>query len=295
VGSPQPRIRIQVFALSVLTTMSFFSILMRRWFWFALLPTLVASGQMHPAAESTQSDLPVIGAAPPAGMIPPSPTWRYPNGETYVYGVEWHMFNAGVSKVTIQSDANQEHVSGVADSSGFVGSLYKVHDRFDAFFDPHTLCSSRVSKHTEEGAHERDTQINFNYAQHQSVMEEKNLKTGELKRAESDIGPCVTDVVSGFYYLASLPLQPGSTYNFEVSDGKTSKVKAYVEGREEVKVPTGKFETLRVKVEATSGSLQGKGTVWAWFTDDAGHIPVQMKSKMTFGTLMFKMQRIDKQ
>lgn len=205
------------------------------------------------------------------------------------------MFNAGISKVTLQVDGDREHVSGVADSAGFVSTLYKVHDHFEAFFDPHTFCSLRVSKHTEEGSHARETELHFNYDQHHSVLDEKNLKSGELKHVENDIPACVTDVVSGFYYLASLPLQVGNTYTFDVNDGKTSQVKAHVEGREEVKVPSGKFQTVRVKVEAVSGSLEGKGTIWAWFTDDGNHVPVQMRSKLGWGTLMFRMQRIEKQ
>jgi len=46
--------------------------------------------------------------------------------------------------------------------------------------------------------------------------------------------------------------------------------------------------------EAISGSLKSKGKVWAWFTDDASHIPVQMRAKLGWGTLLFRLQRIDK-
>ena len=35
-----------------------------------------------------------------------------------------------------------------------------------------------------------------------------NLKTSETKYAENDMPPCVTDVVTGFYYLSSLHLRP---------------------------------------------------------------------------------------
>jgi hypothetical protein len=106
----------------------------------------------------------------------------------------------------------------------------------------------------------------------------------------------VTDVISGFYYLASLPLQSGNTYVFPISDGgKTTQVTAQVGAREQVKVPAGIYTTVRIRAEATSGPLQGKGTVWVWFTDDANHIPVQMRSKLGWGTLLFRLQRIDKQ
>jgi hypothetical protein len=68
-----------------------------------------------------------------------------------------------------------------------------------------------------------------------------------------------------------------------------------VEGREQVKVPAGTFQTVRVKAEAISGALQNKGTVWAWFTDDAKHTPVQIRTKLGWGTLLFRLQRTEKQ
>jgi len=95
--------------------------------------------------------------------------------------------------------------------------------------------------------------------------------------------------------LASLPLQSGNSYVFSISDGgKSTQVTAHVEAKEQVKVPSGTYSTVRVRAEATSGPLQGKGTVWAWFSE-SDHIPVQMRSKLGWGTLVFRLQRIDKQ
>jgi hypothetical protein len=184
----------------------------------------------------------------------------------------------------------------VANSAGVVNALFRVQDRFEAFFDPATFCSQRVSRNTQEGPRSRQTELRFDYARKKSVLDEKNLKTGEQKHVENDLPACVSDVVSGFYYMASLPLQSGNSYTFPVNDGnKTTEVTAYVEGREQVKVPAGTFQTVRVRAEAISGALQGKGTVWAWFTDDANHTPVQMRSKLGWGTLLFRLQRIEKQ
>jgi hypothetical protein len=45
--------------------------------------------------------------------------------------------------------------------------------------------------------------------------------------------------------------------------------------------------------EPLSGPMKGKGVLWAWFTDDAHHLPVQMKSKLGFATLLFQLQRIE--
>jgi hypothetical protein len=262
--------------------------------WCAAVAVSVCAGQTKtPAGE--QKPLATISAAPSSVIVPPPPNYKFPNGQTYVYGVEWHLFNAGTARMAMRDDGNQQHVISTAVSSGVVNALYKVNDHFDAVFDRHTFCSLQVAKHVEEGSHARESELHFDYARHMSVLDEKNLKSGETKHVENDIPGCVTDVITGFYYLSSLPLQVGNVNTFTVNDGgKTNDVTARVEGREKVKVPAGTFDTVRVKCESVSGSFKGKGTVWAWFTDDDKHTPVQMRSKLGWGTLLFRLQRIEK-
>ena len=261
----------------------------------ALLSTPFSRGQESPAPAAEQDSLPTISASE-ARIIPPPPNYKFPDGQTFVFGAEWHLFNAGSARVTLDVVDGQQHVTAVATSAGVVNTFYKVHDNFEALFDPHTFCSVQVNKHTEEGSHSRHTEVHFDYPRRKSVLDEKNLKTGELKHAENDIPQCVTDMISGFYYLASLSLQPGGVNSFQINDGgKTTEVIAHVEGREQVKVPAGTFQTIRVRAEPVSGSLKGKGVVWAWYTDDANHVPVQMRSKLGFGTLLFRLQQVEKQ
>lgn len=250
--------------------------------------------QANPSSAQ-QQPLPSVSAAPSAQIVPPPPAYHFPDGQTYVYGVEWHLFNAGTARVGLRDDGPEQHVTATAVSGGVVNALYKVNDHFEAFFDPQRFCSQRVFKHIEEGSHSRQSELHFDYVRGKAVLSERNLKTGEQKHAENDIPGCVTDVVSGFYYLASLPLQVGNAYAFIVNDGgKTNEVTAHVEAREKVKVPAGTFDAVRVKAEAISGVMKGKGTVWAWFTADANHTPVQMRSKLGWGTLLFRLQGIEK-
>jgi hypothetical protein len=141
----------------------------------------------------------------------------------------------------------------------------------------------------------RRIDLHFDYPQGHSVLDEKNLKTGQTKHAENEIPGCVTDVVSDFYYVASLPLTEGATYVFPVNDGgRTTDVTAHVEGREQVTVPAGTFMAVRVKAEPTMGDLKGQGTIWTWYTADENRTPVQMQSQLRWGTLMFRLQRVEK-
>src|SRR5438270_2088441 len=257
-----------------------------------LIPHLAMQAP-HPQANTSGAS---VSSSASAEIIPPPPNYRFPDGQSYVYAVEWHLFNAGTATVTMGSAGAEQKVTAIADSAGVVNVLYSVHDRFEARFNPRTFCSLTVVKRTEEGSRKRDTEIRFEYSRKKSVLEEKNLKTGEVKHIENDIPLCVTDVVTGFYYLASLPLQTGNSYSFPVNDGgKTAEVLARVEARERVKTPAGAFQAVRVTAEPTSGPLKGKAKIAVWFTDDSNHTPVQMRSKLGWGALIFRLQRIDKQ
>ncbi len=258
-----------------------------------LLAPLTGQDSHHAAQPPAHPD--TVGAEPSARIVPPPAGYRYPNGQTYVFDVEWHLFNAGTATVHMEQAGAQQKVTATAESAGVVNSLFKVRDQFVATFDPKTFCSTDVMKHIEEGSRKRDTDVTFDYTRRKSVFKENNLKTGEHRNIESDIPSCVTDVVSGFYYISSLPLIPGSVHTFPMGDNaKTAVVSSRVEGREQVKVPAGTFQTVRIRAEAISGSLVGKGTIWVWFTDDANRTPVQMKSKLGWGSLTFRLQRLER-
>ena len=246
----------------------------------------VSYGQQGPPTAT-------IGPAPKE-IVPPRPNYPFPDGQRYVYGAEWHLISAGTGVVRMETAGNERKVIATAESAGAVNVIFPVHDRFEARFDPRTFCSLSIFKHSEEGSHKRETSINFDYARKKSVLDEKSLKTGETKKVENDLEGCATDVITGFYYLQSLPLQLGARYEFPISDGKTTMVRATVEKREQIKVPAGTFPSLLVTAEATSGPLQSKGKVWVWYSEDASHTPVQMRAKLGWGTLLFRLQKIER-
>ncbi|HXZ78895.1 MAG TPA: DUF3108 domain-containing protein [Terriglobales bacterium] len=225
---------------------------------------------------------------------PPAPDHAFPNGETYSYFAEWRIWTAGTVKLGISNDSSGQKVHGSADSLGVVSALYPVHDRFDSIFDKASFCSQNLKKHIEEGFRAHDSLITYNYQRRKSILDETNLKTKERKRVENDIPGCVTDVVSGLYYLGAQPLIPGASYRFPINDGgQTVEVQAKVEAKEILKLPAGTFNSIRVSSEVVSGPLSKRGKVWIWYSDDSRRIPVQMRGRMFWGTLTFKLQQIE--
>jgi hypothetical protein len=258
--------------------------------------TPVPAASPSPSPVTQPALLPVNTAVIAAPSIAkPRADYHFPTGQTFVYSAVWRIFNAGIATLRVESAGPQDRVLGTADTVSAAALLYRVQDHYESAFDPATFCSTSTSRETEEGLRRVNTKITFDYAQHKSVFEQKNIKKSETKNQEHAIPSCVTDVLSGIFYTASLPLQPGSAYSFPLSDGgETLTVNVRAEAREQIKTPAGTFNTIRVQPEAASGLLKDKGKVWIWYSDDAARIPVQARAHMYWGILTFTLQRIDK-
>src|SRR5207237_4733479 len=120
-----------------------------------LIPHLAMQAP-HARANTSRAS---VSSSASTEIIPPPTNYRFPNGQSYVYGVEWHLFNAGTATVKMEPAGAEQKVTAIADSAGVVNVLYSVHDRFEARFNPRTFCSLTVVKHNEEGSRKRSTQI----------------------------------------------------------------------------------------------------------------------------------------
>jgi hypothetical protein len=255
-----------------------------------LLLTLAAAIAPNMSAQQAS-----ISATPRATILATSEAHRFPNNQTLHYDAEWRLWKAGAGTLRLEQNGEQEHVIGTAEASGAVAVLYRVQDRLESYFDRRSFCSERILKHSEEGLHKRETTLQFDAARGRSVLDERNLRNGEVKHQENDSPACVTDVLSGIYYISAQHLEPGVVLVFPVNDGgKTVDVKAYVEGREDVKTDAGNFRTVRVAVYSDAGPLKGRGKIWLWFTDDSSHLPVQMRSHLFWGTMTLRLTRVDR-
>lgn len=249
-----------------------------------LLSSLVLVAQQVPAPTFKSSV-----QSPPA-------SFRFPVGQTLTYDADWRLFNAGTATIRVEAAGREHRILTTADASGVVSVLYHVHDAVESFIDPKTFCSRTLNKHTEEGRRRLNSNIVFDYTRKKSVLDETNQREKKTKHEENDIPACVTDVVSSPFYIASLPLAPNANYAFPLNDGgKTADVQVAVEGKEELKLPAGTFKTIRVRVTSNTGKLKDKGQVWIWFSDDERRLPVQMKARMFWGTLLFRLQKIEGQ
>ncbi|HVJ08295.1 MAG TPA: DUF3108 domain-containing protein [Acidisarcina sp.] len=224
----------------------------------------------------------------------PQAGYGFPARQTLTYAVDWRVFPAGTAVIHLEEDGDRQKISATADTIGAITVLYRVNDKFQSVFDRRTGCSYGFSKQMIEGRRQVNTDLRFDYTQNKSFLYEKNNVTGSVKNQEAQIPGCVTDLLSAIFYSASQPMQVGKSFQMPVGDAiHTYPVTMKVEGREEVTTPTGKYQTLRVQPTADAGVVKNRGNIWIWYTDDERHTPVQMRARLFWGTITFRLTSIE--
>jgi hypothetical protein len=253
---------------------------------YRLLPVLAFLLALAPLYADTPRAMPSLRA--------PESNFNFPVKQTLSYAVDWRVFPAGIVSFHQEADGPIQNVSVTADTVGAVNLLFRVSDRFQSSFNRETGCSEGFSKQLVEGRRQVNSDLKFNYAQSKAVFTEKNLISGIAKHQESAIPSCVTDSLSAIFYAASQPMIVGQSFQFPLADTmRTIPVTMKVEGREEIKTPAGTFQTLRVEPTADAGVVKNRGNIWIWYTDDERRIPVQMRARLFWGTITFRLTAID--
>jgi hypothetical protein len=239
-----------------------------------------------------------IGSKPAPVVIPtlqpPVPGYAFPAKETLTYTVDWRVFTGGTAVFHLEQQGDQLKVAATADTVGTVNMLFPVVDRFQSTMDTRTGCSSGFSKQIQEGRRKISSDLTIDSANGKQTQLERNLVKGTQKTQTNSIPACVTDSLSGIFYAASQRLVVGQDVGFPLADAmRTVTVTMKVEAKEEIKTPAGTFQTIRVQPTAEEGVVKNRGAIWIWYTDDARHMPVQIRARLFWGTITFHLQSVE--
>lgn len=253
----------------------------------AIQPGTHLSAQQSGTARAQQaSQIPVLQ--------PPSPGYTYPERQTLIYTVDWRVFTAGTAVFHLEQQGGVQKITASGDSVGAVTMLFPVVDTFQAGFNTKTGCSTGFSKQLLEGRRKVSSDLSFDYATGKQHQVERNLVKGTQKEQTASIPACVTDSLSAIFYAASQPMVVGQSFKFPLADSmRTVTVTMKVEAKEEIKTPAGVFQTIRVQPTADEGVVKNRGNIWIWYTDDARHMPVQMRARLFWGTITAHLQSYD--
>jgi hypothetical protein len=156
--------------------------------------------------------------------------------------------------------------------------IYRVNDIYESWFDPQSFATRRAIQSIDEGSYDRQRQFEF-------FPERKMFSENGKAETPTVVDPL--DEASFLFFLRSIPLEVGKTYEFaRYFRPDRNPVRVIVERKESITVPAGRFNTVVVRpVIKTSGIFGEGGRAEIWFTDDSTRTLVQLKSSLKFGSL----------
>ncbi len=201
-------------------------------------------------------------------------------GEKLEYDVKFSSLKVGsgsmevVDITDVRGKASWHTMFRVSGSIPF----FRVNDRYESWFDVTTLTSRRFFQDIEEGG--------YKPKRHYEIFPER----GMYQQNQEPEMPTVADPLddgSFLYFVRTLSLEVGKTYSFSrYFNPEANPVKILVARRETVTTPAGTFKCVVLRPTFRSkGLFSENGNAEIWVTDDDARVMVQLKSKLSFGSL----------
>ncbi|HET6761252.1 MAG TPA: DUF3108 domain-containing protein [Gemmatimonadaceae bacterium] len=204
-------------------------------------------------------------------------------GERMVYDVRFGSLKGGRAHMEVVGLDNLRgrpawHTAFWVQGGNF---LYRVNDVYESWMDAETLSSLRFVQELEEGG--KDTERRYEIYPERAVFVQTSKKPSKEEKSVSQ----PLDDGSFLYFIRTIPLVVGQTYDFHrYFRPDRNPVRIRVLRKERIRVPAGTFNAIVLQpVIKTKGIFSENGHAEVWLSDDDRRIMLQLKSKLSFGSL----------
>ncbi len=211
--------------------------------------------------------------------------------EKLYFDIYWFGIYAGKAVLEAINDNGVLRITSQVHSAPLISVFYKVEDYAESVIMDGIPVNFRIKQH--EGRHRSDKETIFD-------MYNKNVTFfNYLKGTKKEhiiMDGVVWDVISGFYYLRTQPLEIGKTIYIGIFDSnKFFKAEINVLRKEKIVIPNmGEMGTVVVKPELKSeGLFQSNGDILIWLTDDEKRIPVKVETKVPVGNVVAELRYLE--
>jgi len=228
----------------------------------------------------------LLGALPGKAQTETPVPWSV--GEYLEYTVKFGVVTAGSGRMQV---LGIDSVRGRAawrlrfDISG--GWLFvKVRDSYDSWVDVERLHSLRFEVRLDEPAGRR-TRI-------YDIFPDRRIYLLNQQEERATV-PDPLDDASFFFFVRTIPLELGKSYDFDrYFDPRSNPVTIHVLRKDTVQVPAGRFPAIVLQpMIKTAGIFSEGGHAEIWLSDDPRRILLQMKTKLKFGSLNLYLRKIE--
>ncbi len=165
----------------------------------------------------------------------------------------------------------------IARTTGAVGALAKVSDRYESYFDLYSGLPLLAIRDINESNYHVYNEVIFARDENKVI----SLKSGEHKVPKG-----ILDILSAFYYARRVvfdkQIQKKDVINLTTFfDDEIYKIKIRFLKQERVRTKFGKINSLKfVPVVDSKSSFKKESDLQIWFSDDGNFIPLKIRLKL---------------
>jgi hypothetical protein len=222
-------------------------------------------------------------------LVAANPPFRV--GERFEYAAKFGVLRMGSGAIEVASidtirGKSAYHFRFTLNAKAIV---YKINSSLESWASVDDFHSLRFRRDNTENSRRyvRSWEIFGDSGYHRQVEPEP------LPAAPTPADPL--DDASFLFFVRTTPLEVGKTYNFErYFRPERNPIVIKVLKRETMELPDGsEVDCLVLNPVIGDGGLFGaRAEARLWITDDARRIPVQIRSRYSFGTVTLKLERI---
>lgn len=267
-----------------------------RWIIGRVLISILASISIIMALGKTQVNLSscpekIENLQPLIPVTKNNPFTRFIN-ENMRFDIYWMGVYVGSAEVSVKGDKTQVTIISTVKSASFISNFYYVNNHAE------TKIEDGKPKHFTlvqiEGKYRGNKETIFDY-ENGEIIFINHLKNNITYHKRID--KVFMDVLSGFFYLRTLPINLNSSILLDIFDSNKFITVAVQPIREEkIKVSDNKaIDTIVIKPELdTEGLFKRKGEIIIWLTKDDNKVPVKIETKVSVGKVVAELKEYKK-
>ncbi len=226
-----------------------------------------------------------FAAATPVGS---APVYPFGVGERFDYTAKFGMLSVGSASIQVA------RIDTVRGQPAFLfrfsldggALLFKIQSSLESWTSVRDFHSLRF----RQDSHENSKQ----YLREYDIFSDSGYYRQSQATATTPTTPEPLDDASFLYFIRTTPLEVGKTYKYARHfKPELNPIVVNVLKREEIELPDGsKVQSLILNPVVGDKMFSERADARLWITDDARRIPVQIRSRLPYGTITLRLEKI---